>query len=229
MRKAFTTTLVIVFTFFTFCFDLNSMVFGNDGNRGYEGGGGDNPGESPLDKGNNQIKVLIIQGAVQFIKAQSEFQGFLQKVEQSELSGVNFEELQDVLNSTIHIMEGARNTYFDLKTLAGCTPYNEIFINKLKIFDYNAFQENNGLIQETFKKVESFLKKGDITGTYIKIHADTVEILELLYKIKHSIDASIFPEIKDLWELNQKYLNSLCFGQYIAQVFYKIKNRRIQL
>ncbi|UCH97953.1 MAG: hypothetical protein JSV88_14155, partial [Candidatus Aminicenantes bacterium] len=73
-----------------------------------------------------------------------------------------------------------------------------------------------------FKDLETYLKKGDIRGMYSRECIEISKILALLYKVKIFLDAGQFPDLEDLWRLNQAYAQSLLFGQYAAEVFARI-------
>ena len=120
-------------------------------------------------------------------------------------------------------MEQARNTYLQLKNLAAVTPYNQEVIYKLLTFNYDSFQEENGLFPVIFEKVKGFLATGNVTGIYNEFYTYTGHILDLLYTLKKVVDAEIFPDIANVWKVNQKYSEVKLFGQYVAQIFYFIK------
>ena len=226
MRKLLITITCIIFLVFWANLTYG-VVSGNGSERGYEGGGGGGGGDGNTSEGkdidgNPVIRNLLILGAGHFLKSHSDFQMFLNKIEFAEINGTNFDELRNILVGAINSMESSKNSYFDLKTVAFETPYNQSVIDLLKNFAYDAFTYGKDLNWQVFEKLKGFLINGDITGTYVKIHADTVEILELLCAVKQSVDSEIFPDIKDLWLLNQKYSNSLFFGQYLAMIFESI-------
>ena len=193
-------------------------VWANASERGYE-----ENGDSNQKSGNNQIKTLVIIGAGYFLKSHSNFQLFLNKIELSELSGANYKELQEILNAAIFSMENVRNTYFDLRNLAAATPYNQGMIDQLKNFNYKTFLEEQNLNREIFAPVKSLLSEGNVTGVYEVLFSDAGKILADLYTVKQSIDKDIFPELSNLWELNQKYSSAQLFGQYTTMVFYALK------
>ena len=215
--------LLTIMTIFSIIFvsgiNLFPLMVANNSDKGYDRGG---DGVNMSANGSAQIRTLIIEAAGQYIKSHSDFQLFLDKIEMAELYGVNFDELRYILNNAISSMESAKATYFELKTVAAATPYNPDVIYLLKNFDYNGFQEENGLTQEIFSMVTGYLSAGDITGTYIKMHSNTVSLLNNLYIIKQDIDESNFPKRKDLWGTAQMYSNSQFFGMYISQVFYEV-------
>jgi hypothetical protein len=96
-------------------------------------------------------------------------------------------------------------------------------IHQLEVFDYSRFMEQSDLAPFVFKKVETYLSKGDVTGVYRYIHENLEEILEVLYSIRSAVNAETFPHIPDLWALNQMCSETLLFGQYVANVFHEIK------
>jgi hypothetical protein len=61
--------------------------------------------------------------------------------------------------------------------------------------------------------VKKFLEKGDIRSIYGENVTDTANILNLLTSIKARVDAG---------QLNPLYSGVQLFGQYVAQVFYKV-------
>jgi len=197
---------------------LFGVVYGNDTDTAYGGNG-----ESGEKSSNIQIKTLVIVGAGYFLKSHSDFQLFLNKIELSELAGTNYKEFQDILNVAISNMENARDTYFYLKNLADATPYNQVVIDQLNNFNYKVFQEEQNLNREIFAPVSSLLSRGNVTAVYEVLFSNAGEILEDLYTVKQTIDKDIFPELSNVWELNQKYSRAQLFGQYTTMVFYAIK------
>lgn len=210
MKKINSLIILILFV----SMGLFGVISGNDSDRGYDGGGGGRESS-----GNTQIRTLIVLGAGHFLKSHSDYQQFLYKIEVAELYGVNFEELQSILNNAIDSMKSSKNAYFDLKTIAAVTPYNQEVVEQLKNFNYDGFLEGRNLNLQVFRKVQGFLSKGDITGTYEEIFSNTGDILTALYNVKSEIDQDIFPDIPGLWDIIQQYSDSLSFGQYITMIF----------
>lgn len=169
-----------------------------------------------------QIGTHVIIGAGNFLKSHSDFQLFLNKYELSELNGVCFEELQSILNNCISSMESTVVTYYDLKNIASVTPYDQSVIDNLKDFDYDGFLQGRNLNPAVFQEVRGFLSQGDVTGAICDIYSKTLDLLDLLYRIKGDIDKNTLPGISNLWELNQEYSNALLYGQYIAWIFKSI-------
>lgn len=169
-----------------------------------------------------QISTLVILGAGHFLKSHSDFQLFLNKYELSELQGVNYEELQGILNNCISSIENAIDTYLNLKTIALATHYNQSFIEALKDFDFDGFQVGLNLNPLVFQEVKCFLGNGDVNGAINAIYIKLLDILDGLYNLNHDIDKNNLPPISKVWELSHLYSNSLSFGQYISRIFYSI-------
>jgi len=168
---------------------------------------------------NPSMGQMIIEGAGYFLASHADMQGFSNKIELSEMNGLNYPGLQATLNSAIANMENAAGTYKGLIRAAKETPYNQAVIHRLMKFAYRGFMKKNHLVSDVFKKVQGFLARGDVTGAYIKLETSKDDIISRLYRIKAAVDSNLFPDINLLYQVNQAYCETLLFGQYIAQVF----------
>lgn len=226
MRSKKTLTVIILF----FLFFMSNVTYGvisfNGSDSGYDGDGEDSSGESSNISNaasSSLIRMLIIQGAGYYLKSHCYYQFFLNKIEMAEIEGVNYCDLQGVLNATVFYMERANISYLDLKNVAAGTPYNEVVVGELKGFDYDGFKEGKNFNREVYGKAKSFLEKGDITGLYCEMYSRSVVILEALNNLKGVIDGNSFPEMSILWELNQNFSNALFLGQYTAMIFSELQ------
>jgi len=168
------------------------------------------------------MKSYIIEGAGYFLKSYSDYLLFLNRIEMSELNGIDYNELRIILKKAIENMQNAKNAYYNLKRTAKATPYNQDLINLLLSFDYDNFQKAKGLNRDTFKYIKIYLKKGDVRGIFCRLQKNSGKILDKLYLIKDSIDIDSFPDISILWRVNKKYSHTILFGQYAAEVFQSI-------
>jgi hypothetical protein len=225
MRKSTIFSIIVGIIIGLVSVNLYCMIIGNDSCRGYEGGCKSNdPGDLVGVKStDSSICQLLIKGGGYFLKSHSDLLLFLNKIELSELKGMDYFELKNIINSAIENMEYANETYINLISIAKITPYNPYVIEKLQLFDYPGFKEENKLNSEIFIQVEAYLSKGDITGSYIHLNSYMDSILDKLDKIKLNIYSNTFPEITELWSINQKYAETMLFGQYLAQVFIETK------
>jgi hypothetical protein len=168
------------------------------------------------------IAQHVVEGGGYFLKSHSDILRFLGKIEISELHGVDFNQLQELINSAVTNMENAKYAYIALTQLANVTPYNEEIIRALAAFKYSKFRKLHSLDSFIFRRVRNYLKSGDVRGIYNRMLEDTERILDILYDIQQSIDASEVPEATYLWKLNHECFMSLVFDQYTSMVFYEI-------
>ena len=175
--------------------------------------------------GSTGIRQYVIEAAGDFLNSQSNFLLFLNKIEMEELNGVEYAELQQVINNTVVHMENARTKYKGLTQLANNTPYDQTKNAELMVFNYTSFQENKGLKGVIFNDVEAYLISGDVRGLYQQILGDTQSILDQLNVIKSAVDAEVIPNNSDLWQVNQSYSATLLSGQYAAEVFYDLNGK----
>ncbi|NIM11044.1 MAG: hypothetical protein GTO45_03580 [Candidatus Aminicenantes bacterium] len=168
------------------------------------------------------IKFYIIKGAEHFLKSYSSMLLFLNRIESSELKGIDYIELQEILNTAIVDLQVAKVAYFDLKNAASNILYNQEIISKLNKFDYAAYKGKYILCGPIFEKVKSFLEKGDIIGIYNDVFVNVSELLERLESLKRAIDSMTFPDISELWRINQKYSEINFTGQYTTEVLHNI-------
>lgn len=216
MKKTFLTILGLWLAI-TFCtVNLHPFFLCNDCCRAYDSCGGE--GAEALTCGLS-IGQLTVQGGGYFLMSHSEMIKFLNEIEMSEVNGLNYTKLQSIIDLAIANMENATEIYRNIVEIAKETPYNQGILMQLRFFDYQGYQEKNQLNIEIFAKVKEYLIAGDVTGTYIQLKADMDDILNQLYKIKSDIDAKKFPEISNLWRVNQKFNLTMLFGMYLSEVF----------
>lgn len=220
-KTSSTIAIFIACLVFTFSVNLNAAIAGNESDSAYT---------PPPPKPNGvasirsiTIRQLIADGGSHLFKSAGQINQFFSLVESSEVTGTDYKGLQKTINGAIYYLEQARITYLQLKNLAAVTPYNQEVIFKLVRFDYDSFQQENGLFPIIFEKVKGLLAEGNVTGVYNEFYSNTSEILDLLYIIKKYTDSEIFPDISTVWSVNHKYSELKFFGQYVAQIFYSIK------
>jgi hypothetical protein len=190
------------------------------------GSGYDEVGQSStsgIKENSTGIEGLIMAGAGYFLRSQADFLLFLNKIEMSALEGLNYPELQTVLNSAAANLEKAKEEYGRLVEVAYATPYRQEVWEHLKAFDYDGLLAEKGLNAVIFKDMEKYLKAGALRGLHERALADTVNILSMLYRLRPMIDSGQFPVLEDLWRLNQAYAQAHLLGQYTSEVFARLK------
>lgn len=175
--------------------------------------------------GSTEIRLYVIEAAGGFLNSHSDFLLFLNKIEMEEINGIDYAELQQIINNAVAHMENARAKYNDLTQLADITPYHQPVITGLVNFNYTSFQVNKRLNSVIFNEVETYLSGGDVRGLYHRLLADTQSILDQLTVIKSAVDAEVIPENPGLWQVNQAYSETLLFGQYAAEIFYDVTGK----
>lgn len=170
------------------------------------------------------IKELVIRGAGHFLRGKAYVNLFAEKVELSELQGIDFSDIDNILRLALISMKSSHSYYQTLKKKADETPYNPQAIQELAIFDYDTFGKENNLVNDIYADVKSCLIKGDVRGFYGCLFVYTSNIIDILKILKEEIEIGIFPDIKDIWKLNQKCSKMLLFGQYASQVFKTIQD-----
>ncbi|MCP4151416.1 MAG: hypothetical protein GY757_26970 [bacterium] len=166
------------------------------------------------------IDGMIVDAGGYFLKANSDFQLFLSKVELLERYSIDEKQIQKALKDCIINMELARAAYEEIVDLSADMPYSKKVTDKLKAFDYNGYRQQNNLNDTVFNEVREYLSTGDTRGSYKKFLIDTCKILKALAVIDKSLKTGV--SIKACWRTNQQFHTVALFGQYVAEVFYNI-------
>ncbi len=191
----------------------------NGGEEGY------NEGDVESIAYGNSIKYYIEKGGSYYLSGYSDILSFLERIESSGLNGLDYIELNRILDGAIEKMKNADYNYMLLIVKAECTPYNRSFIDRLIIFDYPGFESAYHLNSVVFAEVEEFLKKGDITGAFKACRSNIRGIITMLGEIKGFSANNRMPGLPLVWSLNELCSDTLLFGQYAARVFADIKQK----
>jgi len=189
-----------------------------------------NRGEYIFDENGNptvassSIGQSIVEGGSYFLSSYSDVVMLLNKVELSELTGLDFGETQKILASAVNSLENARQVYIGLKQKVEGTPYKSGMRNRLASFDYQGFEQTHQLNASIFKELTADLSQGNARNIFAKLFFAMEDLLAQLYQIKAGVDNFKSPSIPALWRLNQKYSKTLLLGQYAAQVFCELAN-----
>ncbi len=211
---------VLFGTFILMIFSMNvfSYILQNGSGKGYPDGDGDT---SILN--NLSIETYVIQGAGYFLEGNTCIQTILNRVELQDLKGIDYNELDQLVDRAFLNIILARLTYEQLIRIAESTPYNLVFIAKLKDFDYQSLINEMGLNVIVFNKVREYLEKGDITGSFKHTYSNLCAIEELLTSIKNDISINGLPGLMLLWKLNETCAETSLFGSYAARIFNDIR------
>ena len=201
---------------------VHARLFGNSSDSAYNGGDGTGSTEG-ANLACLSMGELIIKGAEYFFKAQTDINLLSERTEISDLYGADFYTFWWTVNSALDNVNMARYYYRELQYKADNTPYNQVVINKLPVFDYDAFQEQNNLIKDVFIEVKGYLVKGDVRGVYSRTSAYFDTLKNTLEAIKGELYAGKVPSNNHMWDLNQVCAKAHMFGQYVSRIFYAIK------
>ena len=201
---------------------VHARLFCNSSDSAYNGGDGTGSTEG-ANLACLSMGELIIKGAEYFFKAQTDINLLSERTEISDLYGADFYTFWWTVNSALDNVNMARYYYRELQYKADNTPYNQVVINKLPVFDYEAFQEQNNLIKDVFIEVKGYLVKGDVRGVYSRTTAYFNTLKNTLEAIKGELYAGKVPSNNHMWDLNQVCAKAHMFGQYVSRIFYAIK------
>jgi len=214
----------IVGVVFLFILTTNgyTRICANGATYGFEDGSGDSSTASKTQSLENSLEKYVIEGAGYYLNAYSDILAFLNRVEESDLKGMDYTEAQQILERALGNMNNAVKSYYYLIRRVELTPYNEKVISKLLNFDYDGFAEKWQLNSILFKRVEDYLSKGDIISVFKYIYMEFSEISRTLYFLKTELNLGRMPELSLLWKLNENCSQMLLFGQYVSRVFYAL-------
>jgi hypothetical protein len=208
----------IVLSFALLLAIFNGMVFSyiaqNGSGQGYDEGSG----ESKL-ASNNSIEYYVVLGAGYFLKAQVHIQDFLNRVEWQDLTGPDFNELDQLAGSGLDNLRLARENYARLIQIAEKTPYNPEVIDRLKHFSYDIYMKTFNLNPAVFAAVRGYLEKGDITGCFKHFYYRLTMMEMMLMVIQSEISVQRIPTLQLLWKINEVGAETSLFGSFTARVF----------
>jgi hypothetical protein len=164
------------------------------------------------------LQTYIVESAWYFLTSHADYQDFQALVEMTDINGVDYKEMKNILYSAIDNMEKARAVYANLKVAAADIPNDRAMMDRLRVFDYDGFQAKYGLLGSIYEKVKSLLVKGDTAGLDDAVLANMDAILKQLYEVKTIVDGDRSPDIAILWRLNQSYFEAQLFGQYMSEI-----------
>lgn len=168
------------------------------------------------------LEELVVTSAGYYLDSYSNLLATMHAVELSQPGQFNQQELQLLLEKTIQTLKKANDTYISLKQVADISSYNATVLDYLLTFDFDGFAATNHCRVEAFSRVKKYLNIGNTRAIYNEMISDTAKILDMLMQFKADVDAGLFPNIPNLWKINQAYSDTLLFGQYVAQVFHHV-------
>ncbi len=171
--------------------------------------------------GNPELSIedYVERGAGYFLMAKKEVDTMLRMVELQNIEGLSIAELKAVVERALNHMNHSMNAYTILISRIENTPYDKGMISRLKSLDYKGFMVQNRLNPDIFKKVEGFLKNGDINGIFKRKTPIFLTVINLLKEAKADLGKNNIPKLPVLWSLNETFSQSSMFGSYVARIF----------
>jgi hypothetical protein len=187
----------------------------------------DSDGESKarITDGLPKIGHLIAESAGFFLESNSYLQLLLSKVELAEINGIDYYATKNILKKAITKMEKSNISYMNLYLQALSTEYDDYVVMILEKFNYKRFELENRLNPTIFKKTKFYLSSADVRGIYCHLYSETFNILQQLHILNDQLESKNIPDVAYLWRINQTYAEVELFGQYVAEIFYKIKKQ----
>lgn len=217
-------SISLVVTFFIVISSLNGFAYiklnGVGGGYGDDGAGT----ASTQASADGSIEYYVMTGGAYFLDANSHIQSLLAMVERQDFHGVNYADLLAAADNALLFLHKAADSYSRLIDLADHSPYNSLVLEKLRVFDYDAFAKQFGLSSDSVSPVRRFLHNGDITGMLKKAHNEYMVMIDLLTRIKTALYQFRLPDLSLCWQLNEAQAASSLFGSIVARIFAAIRN-----
>jgi hypothetical protein len=168
------------------------------------------------------VRSFTIEAAGYFLKAYSDILVLSDRIEMSDLNGIDYHQTRLLADTAMFNLENAREKYLVLNQIATNSSYDMVLIHNLRGFDFRGFGDRQLLGGKQFELVTHFLKKGDIQGIFERAISDIEIILEKLKQVRLALNSLVLPDMLDIWELNRFCSEFMLFGQFSARIFYQI-------
>lgn len=168
------------------------------------------------------MEDYVVAGAGYFLTAYSDYLQALNRIELAEVNGLDYTDLQKLIDRSLLNIDNAVTEYDGLTQLADATAYDLAVRESLATYNYTATRVEKQVNNCIFDNVEAYLKAGDVRGLYKNLHESFKDLSTRLNEIKVEADAGVHPDLSKLWRLNQEFLNAYLLGQYTAEVFSQI-------
>lgn len=176
---------------------------------------------------NSKIESLVIRGATYYLESNTVFQGLLNKIENMDTLGKNYNEWLKSVEKTKELIDKAIDTYSMLIEKAKEMPYNKNVMNSLASFDYDTYMIKNNLNPVVFSKIKEFMINGDIPGILNTSYSSFVEISRNLSVLRDELSQENKFDISIFLGINEKYSEASLFGSYVAKVFVALSGETI--
>ena len=188
-------------------------------NNNGTGGAYDEPGSGSSEIGFQSIEELVIAGAGSFFRSDRDIRHLMEIFELQDVNPVDFDQFRGFVQSALGNITEASTTYDTLIGRAEVTPYRKDMIEKLKVFDYNAFQLKNNLAPGIYQVISSYLTEGDVTAIFRETRTRFDRIRQLLEIFGNDASENRLPDVSVVRILNEECSMLNLFGSYVARIF----------
>lgn len=162
----------------------------------------------------SEIGNLVIGGASDFLSSYSDALKLFSDYEVSTNKAFNAVNAHSYAYSAMEKINAARKKYQDALGICNRLNYVKSNHDKLVNFDYNSVIESKNLNSIIAARAVTFLKEGNVIGTYQKNLDNLDEIVSILQLIIDELKVDTKPDVSIFWDLLHKYQSALMFGNY---------------
>ena len=168
------------------------------------------------------MKTHIVEAAAHFLNAYGHTMLLLNKIELSELYGLNFTEAQQLTNIAIEEMNYAIAEFSSLRELAAKTPYNDNVLDLVAAYDFAQFESRKKANASILGNLKDLLVQKKLREYYDQIQTNLYEIVGHLNLLKSHLDGNIYPDFEAVHNLNQVLAETMISGEYAAEIFHEV-------
>lgn len=165
------------------------------------------------------METLVEKAGAAILGANADYLDVLRMVEAGNVEGMNYSAIIQRLSDTVAKLKTALDNYQLLIAQAEITPYNPVFINGLRTFDYSGYMKEFGLNPVIFNDLKVFLSEGDLTGLLWYNQRRLYTLYKLALQLKAEALEKGVPGLSKLWWVNERFCDYNLFGQYSSRVF----------
>ncbi len=168
------------------------------------------------------MRTHIVEAAAHFLNAYGHTMLLLNKIELSELYGLNFPEAQQLTNTAIEEMNYAIAEFSNLRDLAARTPYNDNVLDMVAAYDFSQFETRKKANGSILSNLKELLVERKLREYYDQQYANLYEIVGHLNLLKSHLDGNIYPDFDTIHNLNQILAETMISGEYAAEIFHEV-------
>ena len=176
------------------------------------------------DPNNGNAPTLMVDGTSALLEAHLHFTAAVNLVQQGDLNGIDMSKLKYRINTAAEKIQLAQQSFAALSAEVQSLQVSPYYYDLLLHFDYVTFGNQKGYLAEIYDDVHELLSAGDLIGTIVMTNQSSIAILEGAQYMQTLVMQDTVPARADLHELNQMFMETILFSQYVADICAEIKN-----